>query len=464
MKVRPLRLFVIILLVLAAVFAASPPASAAPRAPKGTIDVQAKSIPAKNRSNIQKAINKGQKTGKTVRLFGQFDLGFCFFCLRITAPVSIVGQADPTGPNPDPRQMTVLTSVGLGPILIAEGEGSPVGVTSIQDVWLRGGGLAAIGVGNHDNDGLVRLARNRVTDLAPFGGFRFGLAGGIEIYLRNLLPGVADELGKLVLRGDFLAEDNYVDTIGVPMVLGIDDNAIATGKNNYDTITYRNNTMISIGESSEVEFNSGGSSIVIEDNTIKSLSFEPGQSFLATRAVGLPGIVRAGHPDGINMKGVDTRSVVIRNNDIETRGRRTGLCIMAWHSETSTVGARSLVIENNRCNMDGQFTGIMVGWSGEDPFFPPGTLDHAVIRDNEISGNARFGIAFPDFVVPIAPGNNLTNTATGNVMLGNDLTGLQTTTAALYFGPSTTNNSFVGAFNGAVLDEGTGNTVVNTGP
>jgi hypothetical protein len=462
MKARTLGFIMVILLVLGAAFVASPAADAS-RAGRDTIDVRATNDPAKNQSNIQRAIEKGQRTGKTVKLSGQFDLGLCFFCIRITAPVSIVGQADPTGPNPDPSQMTVLTSVGLGPIIIAQGPGSPAGVTSIQDLWVRGGGLAAIGVVNHDNDGLVRLARNRVTDLAPFGGFRFGLAGGIEIYLRNLLPGVDTE-GNVVLRGHFLAENNYVDTIGVPMVLGIDDNAIATGKNNYDTITYRNNTMISIGESSEVEYNSGGSSIVIEDNTIKSLSFEPLQSFLATRAVGLPGIVRAGHPDGINMKGVDTSSVVIRNNDIETRGRRTGLCIMAWHSETSTVGPRSVLIENNRCNMDGQFTGIMVGWSGEDPFFPPGTLDNAVIRDNEISGNSMFGIAFPDFVVPIAPRNNLTNTATGNVMVDNDLTGLQTTTAALYFGPSTSNNSFVGAFNGGVLDEGTGNTVVNTGP
>ena len=84
-----------------------------------TISVTATGRPEQDQANLQKAIEKGQTQGRTVQLTGQFDLGLCVYCLRITAPVTIVGQADPTGPNPDPAALTVIRSVGLGPIAIA---------------------------------------------------------------------------------------------------------------------------------------------------------------------------------------------------------------------------------------------------------------------------------------------------------------------------------------------------------
>ena len=281
--------------------------------------------------------------------------------------------------------------------------------------------------------------------------------------LPNLPPGL--QTGGIALTGSFLAQDNYVDTTAVPMV-GIDDNAIALGTNFFDDITFRGNTMISNGESSEIE-NAVGNSITVEDNTIESRMTQTPTSFpsfLATEVVGFPG-VRAGHGDGLNAKGVDTVSVVIRNNNIVTSGVPTGVCIEAWQSPTTIhTQPRTTLIEGNNCEVHGQFAGLMVGWSGEMPFFVAGTLDDAVVRDNVVTGEAMFGLALADYNVQPAPANNLINTGHDNVFEGNDLTGLDVSTASVYFGPSTFNNSFVGAFSGPVLDQGTGNTIVNTAP
>jgi hypothetical protein len=425
-----------------------PPHGGACRTP--AIEVRATGVPFRDQRNIQRGIDAGQDTGRCVRLIGQFHVGFCVLCLKITGPVTLMGVGDPSGPSPDPRRVTVVRATGgLGLLTIDEPPDAPAGLVRVSNIWWRGSSVIGIAMENFYR-GTLQLDHNRVTDIRERLRFRFAIGGSTAI-----LP------TSQALEGNFIATDNYLDTTTNPFIRG-DDNGIAFQDAFFDNIEITRNTVITNGESLEIE-GGAGSSYTISDNVISSTRRFDSVFANVVQTVGFPRL-HGGHPAAIKLAGLDVDHLAVERNVLTVGGgSSTMVCIMAYAAQglTPTPGSTTR-IAGNRCTMDGIFAGLLGGWAGELPFFPPGPLDDAVVTGNTFVGSAAFGVTMMDFRIPLAPANDLVNTSHGNVITGNDFSGFVPSEASLYLGPSTHDNTFVGNPHGPVVNLGTNNHITVT--
>jgi hypothetical protein len=370
--------------------------------------------------------------------------------------VTLVGQADPTGNNPNPRDLTVIRALsGLGILSVNVVPGTaPQGEVRISDIWFRGAGQLAVSVVNLPAGDTLTFTRNRLTNIMQgLFGFRFGIAGS------GALPNSVELAGHVAIR------DNYINTTGIPFLLG-DDNGVAFQNVQFETIEITGNTSITNGESMEVEQHTGRK-VVLSDNFIMTRRVTPSLLGLKTELPAFPSLDGGGHPASIKWAGNDTEETIITNNEIYVGSSRTAVCIGVnlIDPDESVYAKRTTVITNNTCTMspgiigDGIFAGMMLGWSGENPFYDKGSLENAIVEDNTLVGRAQFGITMMDFHVPLAPANDLINTSHDNVFRGNDFSQFSPGTASVYFGPSTFDNVFEGDPNGPVIDEGTNNSI-----
>jgi hypothetical protein len=420
-----------------------------------SIKVQGTGIPILDQRGIQQAITLGESTGQCVLLLGHFNLGFCVLCISITGPVTVTGEADPTGPSPNPASQTVVRATGgLGSLQVNEPPDAPPGLVRVSNIWWRGMKLVALTLRNFYR-GTILIDHNRITNISPRLHFRVGIAGTPLI-----IP------GSHVLTGNLIVRDNYVNTTATPFPVQGDDNGIALQGTTFNTVDWSHNTVITKGESLELE-GTVGQSVNIDDNTVVTDFRANSVVSRVVNTVGYPKL-HGGHPAALKFAGNDVANFSITNNDITVEGgSNTSVCIMQYmgNPSTSVHPQRTTQISGNRCTMQGIFAGLLGGWAGELPFFPQGTLDNAVVTDNTFSGTADFGLTMMDFTVPLAPENNLANTSHGDLFAGNDLSAFTPINggASLYFGPSTHDNTFTGNPHGPVVNLGTNNHIVITG-
>jgi hypothetical protein len=415
------------------------------------VEVHATGTPRVDRRNIQHGIDVGEVTGRCVVLVGQFDVGVCVFCLEITGPVTLSGRGDPTVPNPNPRDVTVVQARGgVGLLKVNEPADAPAGLVRVNNIWWRGSTLIGLTMQNFHR-GTLQFDHNRVTDVRERARFRFGIGGSTQI-----LP------GSEVLTGDLIVRDNYVDTTTNPFIPG-DDNGIAMQGVAFDRIDISGNTAITNGESLEIEA-STGSSVTIEGNLVSTTRRIDSIFAKVVDTVGFPRL-HGGHPSALKMAGNDYEEFTIADNAVTVGGgSSTAVCIMQYMADPSQSAhaSRTTRIVGNECRMDRIFAGVLGGWAGELPFFPQGTLDDAMVQGNLFTGSAAFGITMMDFVVRAAPANDLVNTSHGNQISDNDFTQFAPSRASIYFGASTHDNSFVGDPHGPVINLGHNNTVVTS--
>ena len=174
-----------------------------------------------------------------------------------------------------------------------------------------------------------------------------------------------------------------------------------------------------------------------------------------TELVGIPG-GPTGHPAAIKVMGNKAAKVLIVENDIALTGSETAICMLAGLSDRRTRAW----IWKNRCSVSGQFGGLLAGWAGSPGSFPPSFLSNSVVAGNVFEGFGKYGIVFADFLYLPDPFADEVNRGRNNLFLGNDLGGYEASEAALYFGPRTRRNLFIGDPNGSVIDEGKGNVVL----
>jgi hypothetical protein len=433
---------------------AQPAARAAATCHGPSIKVHGTGVPAMDRRHIQEAITLGETSGQCVLLLGHFNVGFCVLCLKITGPVTLTGEADPTGPSPKPSRLTVIRATGgLGSLAVNEPPTARAGLVRVSDLWLRGSTLIGLSIVNFYR-GTLLIDHNRVTDVRERGRFRFGIGGSPDIF-----P------GSNVLAGNYIVRDNYVDTTGRPFLPG-DDNGIALQGATFTTIDFSHNTVITKGESLEIEA-STARTVRIDGNTVVTRSRVNSKFALIVNTVGYPRL-HGGHPAALKLAANDVADFSITNNDITVGGgSNTSICIMQYMiaPNLSVHRHRTTLISGNHCTMTRIFAGLLAGWAGELPFFAQGSLDNAVINRNTFSGTADFGITMMDFTVPAAPANNLVNTSNGDAFTNNDLSAFTSIKggADLYFGPSTHDNTFIGELNGPVVNLGKHNVIIVRG-
>jgi len=418
----------------------------------GTIvRVHGTGVPVVDRRHLQQAIALGETSGECVLLLGHFNVGFCVWCIKITGPVTVTGQADPTGPSPSPRSQTVVRATGgLGSLTVDESPSASAGIVRVSDLWLQGNTLVGLAIRNFYR-GTLEIDHNRITDISERARFRFGIVGGL------LVP------GSHMLAGNLIVADNYVNTTARPFLPG-DDNGIALQGDTFNSISYLHNTVITKGDSLEIE-GSTARTVRIDDNTVVTQSQKNSKFAEIVKTVGYPRL-HGGHPAALKFAGNDVANFSITDNAITVGGgSNTIVCIMQYMSDpqTSLYKHRITDITGNRCAMQHIFAGLLGGWSGERPFFPEGTLDDAVVAHNTFRGTADFGIAMMDFTVRAAPSNNLVNTSNDDVFTCNDLSAFRSIKggASLYFGPSTHNNRFIGHPHGQVINLGKHNHVID---
>jgi len=440
--------------------AAKPAASAAPAWHNGgcgqlpTVRVQATGIPVQDRSDLQLAVDTAQAEHGCALLIGHFNLGKCLLCVRITAPVTVSGLVDPNQDPNSSNNTVVSTTGGEGSFLVNEPSTAPAGTIEFTDIWISRVTTFGFLMANVYN-GNVKFLDNRVTNIRG-GVFRVGIGGSGEI------PIVAPL--QRSMTGQFIAEGNYINTLAVPFPTGGDDNGIAFQGTRFTTMNFLNNTVITRGESLEIE-KSVGQTYRIIGNTVVSRYRRNSPFAEAVVTVGYPRL-HGGHPAALKLAGNDVANFYILDNNITAGGgSNTLICIMQFMSETSIHRHRFNVISGNHCTTKGIFADLLGGWSGERPYFPQGTLDDAVVTDNTFSGTADFGITMMDFRVPAAPSNNLVNTSHGDLLACNNLSDFTAIKggANLYFGPSTYDNTFIGNPHGPVVNLGTNNRVIITG-
>ena len=413
-----------------------------------TVKVYATRSPSLNRRAIQEAIvtAEGRRNGCAL-LIGHFNLGFCVLCLTVTGPVTVSGQADPTGSFPDRNGLTVVSARGgSGWLQVNEPPDVPTGVVQIRDIWwdkANGFGLAV----HNSYRGTVEFIRNRITNIRdPRGPFRGAIGAG------NGIPGTE------VLEGSVVVQDNYIDLTTTPRA-PVNDNGIAFFNSHFTSIDISHNTSITTGDSVEIE-GSVGSSYNVSDNTIvtKYAGNSPFARVVVT--VGYPGL-HGGDPNALKMAGNDAARTIIRDNKLTVGGGGpTSTCIEAFQVAPSIHPTRLTEISGNRCTMSGIFAGLLAGWAGLLPTWGPGTLDNAIVTNNIFTGTAAFGIAMLDFKYPVFRFNSLVNTSHGNVFRDNNFSAFTASQAALYLGPSTHDNLFVGSLRGTIVNLGTHNVII----
>ena len=413
-----------------------------------TVKVRATGIPILDKRNVQEAIAtaEGRRNGCAL-LIGHFNLGFCVFCLRVTRPVTVSGQADPTGSSPNRKGVTVMsTTGGAGSLAVNEPPDVPAGVVQIRDIWWNLSYRYGPTVLNSYR-GTVEFIQNRITNLRDPGPIRGAIGAG------NGVPGTE------VLEGSLVVQDNYINLTALPGQ-PLNDNGIGLAGVHFTSIDISHNTIITKGDSIEIE-GSVGTSYNLSDNTLVTKYAEVSPLTKPVVTVGYPRL-HGGDPNTIKLAGNDVAITTVLDNDVTAGGGSpTTVCIMDFQVAPSRFHPIRLTeIARNRCTMSGIFAGLLGGWAGTLPVWGPGTLDDAVVTDNIFTGTAAFGIAMLDFKVPLLPVNNLVNTSHGDVFRDNNFSTFTASKAALYLGPSTHNNLFVGSLRGTIVNLGRDNVII----
>ena len=437
-------------------------------APGAVITVSGTGTPLADIRNINRAVEQATPGG-TVRLDGQFRLGVaCIGCIRIRGPVTIEGTTDPTGAVPNAN--STIIDGGLSPFLIAQERSSPGQVIRIRNLWFRGSTLLSATVLQSFDRTVVQNCR--FTEIRPLllavSQFRFAVISGFPDIggivgkngvdssmttnaLLDQFPGANVLFDNLpISEGRIEFVGNYVDFLTtpgpVPFTFG-DDNGFALAGCQYDTVVMQNNYLATRGEALEIEGCLEPSARhVVSGNTVVMDAPLSVEAFYAP-----PG----GHPAAVKVLGNAAATERVINNRVRTFGARAGVCMLL-----GTVNpASNFLVRGNQCDVDGQIAALLGGYPGFPFFYPVSFLSNARVLDNTFTGVAVFGLAFFDIPFIGLPSFSLVNQATGNVFRDNDLSGLVSTEAALYFDAQTSNNIFVGDPNGAVVDLGTNNLV-----
>ena len=399
--------------------------------------------PRKDPQAVRAAVNLGVERGGDrgrVVLEGVFDFGDCASCIEINGPVLIEGTSDPSGPAPI-ASATTISSSARAPFVIAD-DSDGTGTIRIERLWFDRSDLIAIEV--ERLAGGLELENNRFTGITG--------ASGDRGTLRFAVGGASPGLREGSLRGWFRAVDNHIDTRDVSFKIG-DDNGFAFAKCEFDRIEIRDNRIYTRGEGVEVEGCSNAAAVIevvgnelITDAAISNLA-------PLTKSPGLVGI--GGHPAVLKVIGSEASQVLIADNDVTLSGWHTAICIMPG----LTNRAGTMQIRNNYCQMSGQFAALLAGWAGTPGFFPPFYLQNSVVENNVFEGTAQYGVAFADFAFLPARVADEVNRGNNNLFQGNSFLGLETSQAALYFGPRTRENVFIGDPNGRVIDRGRRNQI-----
>ncbi|MGB5812692.1 MAG: hypothetical protein WBG86_19315, partial [Polyangiales bacterium] len=443
--------------------------------PEKQAEKEREAIVGANVQNIQGALDEGVLLGNgRVRLVGEFDLGggYCNGCIRIRGPVIVQGTGDPSGDaTPKKRDVTIINAgnpdeknISLTPFTIdwdIDYFDTPL---IVEKLWFNGGFPSAIIM--EQTRGTVKLLNNRVTGLSQIGEvsdnpdalfpFRFGMAGA----------GFGPLSGQF--HGKFHAVGNYIHNPIRNFSQG-DDNGVAISATNFDFVEISHNTLITRGEAVEIENNiAPGGRIEVIGNKIRTnaaISNFAKWTFMPPPETGWPYPTgeSGGHPACIKVTGGDVAQLIVEDNDVETSNYPSVVCIMVGLSNDDS----RTVIRNNRCSMDGSFAGILAGWAGEIPFFPPFFLHNALVEKNVFEGTPRFGIIFTDWTFD-GPGPNdanaLINTGNHNLFRWNDMSRLHATDASLVFWDHTSENVFFGNPNGTVINTGTNNVIKRRSP
>ncbi len=392
---------------------------------------------------VQAAVNEGvaRENGRVI-LEGNFDFGDCPDCVTVGGPVLIEGTGNPVGPNPpDPQLVTSIDSSASAPIVVQD-ESEGKGNIAIERLWLRTS--HTVGIDITKLRGELSMFDNRITGISSAEESRFAVRGaGVDPRGSNL-------------QGHVRAIGNYIDTDdpSTPFLEG-DDNGFAFTRCRFDSIEIRDNWIETRGEAIDIAgCTKRRSVIVLAGNDIRTNAAISDLAPL-TELVGIPG-GPTGHPAAIKVMGNKAAKVLIVENDIALTGSETAICMLAGLSDRRTRAW----IWKNRCSVSGQFGGLLAGWAGSPGSVPPSFLSNSVVAGNVFEGFGKYGIVFADFLYLPDPSADEVNRGRNNLFLGNDLGGYEASEAALYFGPRTRRNLFIGDPNGSVIDEGKGNVVL----
>lgn len=420
------------------------------------IEVKATGWPIFDVYNIRNAIEEAENSSGTpiIRLKGKFKLGNCQLrlvgCFIIKNRVIIEGVGDPTVTPQDESSLTIVEGGGTFPFTILQtGEGSVI----VRNLWFRGQKLGSLGVFNLDDT--VEVLNNRFTDISPvFVGFDLRLAFGLGgIATPNFIPpNVLDN----TVGGVFRAVGNYINLderqySGPHYFEFGDDNGIAAAACNADLVEISNNTIISRGEAIEIEGCKANDKAVflVENNTISMDAIESILGLVVSNDT--IGQSAGGHPAAIKLSGSNAAFSSIKGNNITTTGNSAGVCIMISNVNPNSSGH----IENNYCEMEGQFSGIQVGWIGSAFLYEPAGAVNLNIENNYFSGRSVVGIDFLNLQTNIFPTEDLVNKSTGNRVLNNDFSDLTTDIADVIFDSLTLDNQY--SVNSDVIDFGDNN-------
>jgi hypothetical protein len=390
---------------------------------------------------VQAAVNEGVARGKYGRvvLKGNFNFGDCASCIEIAGPVTIEGEGNPSGQAlPDPSLVTTIDSGAIAPFVIND-ESEKGGTIRIERLWFRSSQLIAVNVSKLNSQ--LDFEQNRFTGITGQDTLRFAIGGAA--------------IGPLAgnLKGSLRVVDNHIDTRAITFDLG-DDNGIAFAMCEFERAEVLDNRIYTRGEGVEFEgCHNSKSTIEIVGN---DLITDATKSTLAplSVALGIQGV--GGHPAVLKVVGTEAKSVLIADNEVQLTGEPTAICIMP-----GLVNRKgSMSIQNNHCKMDGQFAAVLAGWAGAPIFFPPFYLQNSVVEDNVFEGSGQFGVAFADFDWIPNSGGDEVNKGNRNLFQNNSFDNFTADQAALYFGPTTFKNEYIGNPNGIVIDLGKRNQVV----
>ena len=260
--------------------------------------------------------------------------------------------------------------------------------------------------------------------------------------------------------GDFIVEDN-TGIFGDYATWPDDEQLVAAVMANFSRIVFRDNEHAGHDDGLEIVYNglysadpSFRSSIALEDNKL-TLVRDPnlGKNWPAGR----------GSLICIWCRHVD--SIVVTGNEITTIGEGAA---MSLTGDGCVVRNNTLVLAPLDPGDPATYpVGMILGYYGEFPGFPPPTTDlvdfnTSVVANNRLSGAAVLGVWTYDanvFPFPPPPSPLPPNASNGNTAYGNNLDNLTAVGGAtLYLTPGTYDNVFKGNW-GTVIDQGQHNLV-----
>jgi hypothetical protein len=448
-------------------------------------------IPKVDRADLKAALARVAVNG-TITLKGHFNLGAgCVLCLKVHQPVTIQGVGNPAVTSPSETTVTIVQG-GLAPFAVLQDvRGAAI---RFRNIWFRGQVLIAVAALRTLDR--LEFTGDRVTNVSPLFlaveqfRFAFGAAtlpfpssGTLDSARVKNTPQIASHItalkkagvpgaptlaelearypgigplfnpSDLLLKGSLALRGNYVDFLTAPGTTPFrfgDDNAIGIADCEFGSISIEHNYFATRGET-EIEgcqqgLHPGQAHYTITDNTIQTDSPPSFEGLL---------VPQGGHPAAIKVIG-DGGSATVMGNSVSVWGAPEGVAVLAGNTNPSAFSA----YENNYFQASGQRTLFMGGFAATPGFFPPSSLQDALIRDNTFTGTIREGIAFVNLPGILSP--PLINRANRVTIEDNNFAGLTSRRATVVFGPGTFDNTFIGNPNGPIINKGTGNTIVIT--